>query len=66
MKEINQTMRKIRYSDVVSKAEVLANDPNSYTRRGALKSRIERRINRLTNKAVFLTQFEQPEEIINY
>jgi hypothetical protein len=58
-------MRKTRYSDVISKAEVLASDPNSYTRRGALKSRVERRINRLTNKAVFLTQFETPE-LINY
>jgi hypothetical protein len=59
-------MRKTRYSDVVSKAEVLATDPNSYTRRGALKSRVERRINRLTNKAVFLTQFETPELVTNY
>jgi hypothetical protein len=67
VKEINKTMRKTRYSDVVSKAEVLANDPNSYTRRGALKSKIERRINRLTTRAVYLTQFETPElESVNF
>lgn len=66
VKEINQTMRKTRYSDVVSKAEVLANDPNSYTRRGALKPKVQRRLSRMTTRIVFLTQFEQPEEIINY
>lgn len=59
-------MRKTRYSDVVSKAEVLASDPNSYTRRGALKSKVQRRIDRMTTKIVFLTQFETPEEIFNY
>ncbi len=58
-------MRRKRYSDVISKAEVLANDPNSYTRRGVLKSRVERQLSRLTTRAVFLTQFEL-EEVINY
>jgi hypothetical protein len=59
-------MRRKRYSDVISQAEVLASDPSSYTTRGVLKSRVERRINRLTNRAVFLTQFERTEELINY
>jgi hypothetical protein len=63
VKEINKTMRKTRYSDVVSKAEVLANDPNSYTKRGALKSKIARRLSRLTTRAVFLTQFEELETV---
>ena len=58
-------MRRKRYSDVISQAEVLANDPNNYTRRGVLKSRVERRLSRLTTRAVFLTQFEL-EEVINY
>jgi hypothetical protein len=67
VKEINKTMRKTRYSDVISKAEVLVNDQNNYTRRGALKSRIQRRIDRMTNRAVFLTQFETPElESVNF
>jgi hypothetical protein len=59
-------MRQKRYSDVISQAEVLATNPNSYTRRGVLKSRVERKINRLANKAVFLTQFETPELVTNY
>ena len=59
-------MRKARYSVVVSQAEVLASDPSSYTTRGVLKARVERRINRLTNRAVFLAQFEEIEESINY
>jgi hypothetical protein len=63
VKEINKTMRKTRYSDVVSKAEVLANDPNSYIKRGALKSKIARRLSRLTTRAVFLTQFEELETV---
>ena len=63
VKEINKTMRKTRYSDVISKAEVLVNDQNNYTRRGALKSRVQRRIDRMTNRAVFLTQFEIPEPV---
>lgn len=63
VKEINKTMRKARYSDVISKAEVLANDPNSYTKRGALKSKIARRLSRLTTRAVFLTQFEELETV---
>jgi hypothetical protein len=63
VKEINKTMRKTRYSDVVSKAEVLANDPNSYTKRGSLKSKIARRLSRLTTRAVFLTQFEELETV---
>lgn len=67
VKEINNTMRKKRYSDVISQAEVLVNDPNNYTRRGALKSRVQRRIDRMTNRAVFLTQFETPElESVNF
>ena len=67
VKEINKTMRKTRYSDVISKAEVLVNDQNNYTRRGALKSRVQRRIDRMTNRAVFLTQFETPElESVNF
>jgi len=56
-------MRKTRYSDVISQAEALAIDPNSYTRRGALKSKIERRLSRLTTRAVFLTQFEELETV---
>lgn len=56
--EINQTMRKTRYSDVVSQAEVLASDPQNYTRRGVLKSRVERQLRRMTVRIVILAQEE--------
>jgi hypothetical protein len=55
---INQTMRKTRYSDVVSQAEVLASDPQNYTRRGVLKSRVERQLRRMTVRIVILAQEE--------
>jgi hypothetical protein len=58
VKEINQTMRKTRYSDVVSQAEVLASDPKNYTRRGVLKSKVERQLRRMTVRIVFLAQEE--------
>jgi hypothetical protein len=58
VEEINQTMRKTRYSEVVSQAEILASDPENYTRRGVLKSKVERQLRRMTVRIVVLAQEE--------
>lgn len=51
-------MRQKRYSEVLSQAEILVNDPNNYTRRGALKSKVERQVRGMTVRIVFLAQEE--------
>jgi hypothetical protein len=51
-------MRKTRYSEVISQAEILASDPENYTRRGVLKSRVERQLRRMTVRIVILAQEE--------
>jgi hypothetical protein len=51
-------MRKTRYSEVVSQAEILASDPENYTRRGVLKSKVERQLRRMTVRIVVLAQEE--------
>lgn len=59
-------MRKTRYSDVLCKAEALVQDPKSLNRRGQLKPSVQRKLNRMTNRIAFLSQFEKPIEEYNF
>jgi hypothetical protein len=51
-------MRKTRYSDVLCKAEALATDPKNLNRKGELKPSVQRKLNRMTFRIAFLSQFE--------
>jgi hypothetical protein len=64
--KINIKMRKIRYSDVICKAEAIATDPKNIRRNGKLRSSAQRKLDRAVRKAVFLTQFEKPVQEFIY
>jgi hypothetical protein len=59
-------MRKQRYSDVLCKAEALASNPKSLNRNGKFKSSVQRKLDRMTRKIAFLSQFEKPVEEFIY
>jgi len=58
--KINNKMRKIRYSDLLCKAEAIASDPKNKTITGRFRSSTQRRLYRMTRKIAFLSQFEKP------
>lgn len=64
--KINNKMRKTRYSDVLCKAEAIASDPKNRTIRGRLRSSAQKKLDRMTRKIAFLTQFEKPVEEFIY
>lgn len=51
-------MKKPNYSDVLCKAEAIAKNPKNLRKDGQFKTPIKRRLNSLTNRIVFLSQFE--------
>lgn len=57
--KINIKMRKIRYSDVICKAEAIANDPKNRTISGRLNSSTQKRLDKMVRKIAFLSQFEK-------
>lgn len=59
-------MRKIRYSDVLCKAEALAKDPKNLNSRGQLKSGVQRKLNRMSFRIAFLSQFENQIQESNF
>jgi hypothetical protein len=56
-------MRNKRYSDVICQAEAIVQNPANRTRRGTLRTRAQRRVDRLVVKITYLSQFEEQESI---
>lgn len=59
--QIRKTMKKQHYSDVLCKAEAIASDPKNRLSNGDFKPLVEKRINKLSFRVAYLSQFATKE-----
>jgi hypothetical protein len=59
-------MRRQKMADVLRKAEAFAQDPSNRLITGKLTKRAERKLNQMTIKIAFLSQFEKPNKEYHY
>lgn len=57
-------MTNTRFDRTLRKAEAIVESKDNYTSRGKLKSRQQKRVDRLINKITYLSQFESNNESI--